>query len=263
VPDYRTALVTGASSGLGEAFARLLAAAGCDLILVARKADQLHDLAGQLAGQHGITVEILPADLTLPAQLHQAQERLADAGRPVDLLVNSAGTLGRIGRFADQPADAEIHKIDLNASAAVALTRAVLPGMLERGRGAIINVSSVMGFLPTPHAATYSATKAFLVSFSESLHGETRLRGVHVTALCPGSVRSKLHDADPDRPQARTAARFGVLDPEAVARAGLDAVAAGQPVVVPGRRWAAVARLSRLLPRALVRKAFYRLWGRR
>jgi uncharacterized protein len=263
VTSYRTALVTGASGGVGEAFARLLAAAGSDLILVARKADQLRDLAGQLGARHGVTVEILPADLTVPAQRSQAERRLDDPGRPVDLLVNTAGTLGRIGRFADQPADTEIHKIDLNASAAIALTRAVLPGMLERGRGAIINVSSVMGFLPTPHAATYSATKAFLVSFSESLHGETRHRGVHVTALCPGSVRSKLHDADPDRPKARTAARFGVLDPEVVARAGLDAVSAGQPVVVPGRRWAAVARLSRLLPRVLVRKAFYRLWGRR
>jgi hypothetical protein len=256
-------MVTGASSGVGEAFARQLAAAGSDLILVARKADQLRDLAAQLGARHGITVEILPADLTLSPQRSLAERRLDDPGQPVDLLVNSAGTLGRIGRFTDQPADAEIHKIDLNASAAVALTRAVLPGMLDRGRGAIINVSSVMAFVPTPHAATYSATKAFLVSFSESLHGETRHRGVHVTALCPGSVRSKLHDADLNRPKARTAAKFGVLEPEAVARAGLAAVAAGQPAVVPGRRWALIVRLSRLLPRALVRKAFYRLWGRR
>ena len=100
--NYRTALVTGASSGVGEAFARRLGAAGCDLVLVARKADQLNDLADTLCAKHGVTVEILPADLTRPDQVRQAEQRLADAGRPVDLLVNSAGTLGRIGRFAEQ-----------------------------------------------------------------------------------------------------------------------------------------------------------------
>jgi hypothetical protein len=261
VSSYNQALVTGASSGVGEAFAVLLAGSGCDLVLVARKADQLADLAGRLREKHGVTVEVLQADLTLADQLGAVEQRLADPDRPVDLLVNSAGVLGRIGRLADQPPDAEAHKIDLNAAAAVRLTRAVLPGMLKRGHGSVINVSSVMAFVPTPHAATYSATKAFLVSFSESLNGETRRRGVHVTALCPGSVRTGLHDADPGRPKARTAARFGVLDPETVAKAGLDAVNAGRPIVVPGRRWTIVVALSRLLPRALVRKAFYKLWG--
>lgn len=262
MPSYSQALVTGASSGVGEAFAALLAAGGCGLVLVARKTDQLTDLAEGLRTRHGVTVEVLQADLTLPDQLSAIEQRLADPARPIDLLVNSAGVLGRIGGLADQPVDAEVHKIDLNAAAAVRLTRAALPGMLERGHGSIINVSSVMAFVPTPHAATYSATKAFLASFSESLHGETRRRGVHVTALCPGSVRTGLHDADPGRPRARTAARFGVLDPETVARAGLDAAQAGRPIVVPGRRWAIVVGLSRLLPRALVRKAFYKLWGR-
>jgi short-subunit dehydrogenase len=262
MPSYNKALVTGASSGVGEAFAALLAAEGCDLVLVARKADQLADLAERLRDRHGVAVDVLQADLTLPDQIGAVEQRLAEEGRPIDLLVNSAGVLGRIGGLADQPVDAELHKIDLNATAAVRLTRAVLPGMLERGHGSIINVSSVMAFVPTPHAVTYSATKAFLVSFSESLHGETRRRGVNVTALCPGSVRTRLHDGDSGRPRARTAARFGVLEPETVARAGLDAARAGRPIVVPGRRWTIVVGLSRLLPRALVRKAFYKLWGR-
>lgn len=259
---YRTALVTGASSGLGSAIARQLSADGCALILVARKADQLRELASELRAAHGTVAEILQADLTVPAQSLQVERRLADGSRPVDLLVNCAGTLGQIGRFARSAADAEAYKIDLNAAAAVRLTRAVLPGMLERGGGGILNVSSVMAFLPTPHAATYSAAKSFIVSFSESLHGETRSGGVHVTALCPGSVRTGLHDGDPGRPTARTAARLGVADPAVVARAGIAAVAAGAPVCVPGRRWAAVAVLSRKLPRSVVRNLFYRLWGR-
>lgn len=260
--SYRTALVTGASSGLGSAIARQLSADGCAPILVARKAAQLRELADELRAAHGTETEILQADLTVPAESLQVEQRLADSSRPVDLLVNCAGALGTIGRFARSGADAEISKIDLNVSAAVRLTHAALPGMLERGSGGILNVSSIMAFLPTPHAATYSATKSFIVSFSESLHGEIARDGVHVTALCPGSVRTGLHDNDPGRPTARTAARLGVADPAVVARAGIDAVAAGRPVCVPGPRWAVIAVLSRKLPRSVVRHFFYQMWGR-
>lgn len=259
--NYRSALVTGASGGVGEAFARRLAADGCGLILVARRAKQLADLADQLSAAHGIEVEVLGADLTTPAELELVERRLADTARPVDLLVNNAGRFGSVGCLADQPADAEAGKIELNAVAMVRLARAALPGMLARRRGAIVNVSSVSAFVPTPRAATYSATKAFITSFSESLHGETREHGVTVTALCPGPMKTTIHDDDPNRPRERTPARLGVLEPAAVAEAGLQAVAAGRPVCVPGRRWAVIAAAARTLPRPLVRRAFYRLWG--
>lgn len=258
---YRAAVVTGASGGVGEAFARRLAADGCALVLVARRAKQLADLADQLRAAHGVDVEVLGADLTTPAELELVERRLADPGRPVDLLVNNAGAFGSIGALADQPADTEVRKIELNAVAMVRLARAALPGMLARRHGGIVNVSSVSAFVPTPRAATYSATKAFITSFSESLHGETRGQGVSVTALCPGPMRTTIHDDDPDRPRDRTPARLGVLEPSVVAAAGLAAVFAGRPVCVPGRRWAAIAAAARTLPRPLVRRAFYRLWG--
>jgi uncharacterized protein len=259
--EYRTALVTGASGGVGEAFARRLGADGCDLVLVARRSRQLDDLAGQLTAAHGVHVEVLGADLTVPDELARVEQRLADAGRPLDLLVNNAGAFGSVGLLADQTAEAETRKIELNAVAMVRLARAALPGMLRRGRGGIINVSSVSAFLPTPRAATYSATKAFITSFSESLHGETRERGVTVTALCAGPMKTTIHDDDPDRPTDRTPARLGVLDPADVVASGLAAVRAGRPVCVPGRRWAVLAGAARTLPRPLVRRAFYRLWG--
>jgi short-subunit dehydrogenase len=261
VQRYRAALVTGASSGVGTAFARRLAADGCSLVLVARRAKQLGDLADQIRAADGVQVEVLGADLTAPEELQRVEQRLADPDQPIDLLVNNAGVFGSIGYLADQAADAEAHKIELNTVAMVRLARAVLPGMLERRRGGIVNVSSVAAFVPTPRAATYSATKAFITSFSESLHGETRGRGVAVTALCPGPMQTTIHDADPGRPKARTPARLGTLDPAAVAAAGLEAIGAGRPVCVPGRRWAVIAAASRTLPRPVVRQAFYRLWG--
>ncbi len=259
--EYRSALVTGASAGVGEAFARQLAADGCDLVLVARRGKQLSDLADQLKAAHRVDIEVLGADLTTPAELELVERRLADLDRPVDLLVNNAGVFGSIGQLADQAVDAEAHKIELNAVAMVRLARAALPGMLARKRGGIINVSSVSAFIPTPRAATYSATKAFITSFSESLHGETKDQGVFVTALCAGPMKTEIHDDDPDRPRARTPARLGVLEPAAVAAAGVRAVAAGRPICVPGRRWTAISIAARTLPRPLVRRAFYRLWG--
>jgi uncharacterized protein len=261
VRRYRTALVTGASSGVGEAFARRLAADGCGLVLVARRAKQLADLADQLRAAHGAEVEVLGADLTVPEELCRVEQRLADPGRPVDLLVNNAGVFGRIGYLADQAVDSEAHKIELNAVAVVRLARAVLPGMLARRRGGIVNVSSIAAFVPTPRAATYGATKAFITSLSESLNGETWVRGITVTALCPGPMKTTIHDADPDRPTARTPARLGTLTPADVAAAGLAAVAAGRPLCVPGRRWRVIAAASRTLPRPVVRRVFYRMWG--
>lgn len=245
----RTALITGASSGIGEAFARELHTRGWRCVLVARRAAHLEQLAAMLAAGPG--AEVLSADLTDPVQLATVEDRLADGGLPVDLLVNNAAVNG-IGPLVDQDPAVEQHKIDLNVLAPVRLSRAALPGMLARGRGGIVNVASVSAFTPAPLGATYAASKAFLVSFSESLHAECRRHGVTVTALCPGFTAREEGTGAPSR-------RL-VLDRFDVARQGLDAVTAGRPLCVPGRSYRGVVALTRLLPRPLVRRAFERLW---
>ena len=194
---YRTALVTGASSGIGERLARLLAADGCDLIVVARRAGRLEELAAGLRAAHHVHVEVLAADLITPAGLLAAENRLSDASRPVELLVNNAG-FGLSGSFADVPADGAEAQIRLNVLALARLTHAVLPGMRKRGHGGILNVSSVAGVLISPGGAVYAATKAFVTSFSESLSAEVSGHGVHVTALCPGLTRTEFHDEGHD-----------------------------------------------------------------
>jgi short-subunit dehydrogenase len=249
---YRTALVTGASSGIGERLAGLLAADGCDLIVVARRAGRLEELAAGLRASHHVQVEVLAADLTDPAGLLAVEGRLASASSPVELLVNNAG-FGLSGPFADVPADGAEAQIRLNVLALVRLTHAVLPGMLQRGHGGVLNVSSVAGFLVSPGGATYGATKAFVTSFSESLHTEVSGRGIHVTALCPGLTRTEFHDEGHER--AGSAPAFAWLDAGRVARAGLDAVAAGRPVSVPGAQYKAIVPLARIVPRRVLRTA--------
>jgi uncharacterized protein len=249
---YRTALVTGASSGIGERLARLLAAGGSDLIVVARRAGRLADLAAELRTAHHVQVEVLAADLTRPAGLQAAEHRLADAGRPVELLVNNAG-FGLSGSFADLTADGAEAQIRLNVLALVRLTHAVLPGMLQRGHGGVLNVSSVAGVLISPGGATYAATKAFVTSFSESLCAEVAGRGVHVTALCPGLTRTEVRAEGHDG--TATAPAFAWLEAGRVAQAGLDAVAVGRPVSVPGAQYKAVVPLARAVPRRILRIA--------
>jgi short-subunit dehydrogenase len=255
VQAYRTALVTGASSGIGASCARLLAAEGTDLVMVARRAGRLQEIAGRLAGEHKIDVEVLAADLTKPDPLALVEARLADVTRPVELLVNNAG-FGVSGAFAEVPADSAEGQIRLNVLALMRLTHAVLPGMLARGHGGILNVSSMAGFVLSPGGATYAATKAFVTSFSESLQVEVRKRGVHVTALCPGFTRTEFHAANPA--DAADVPGFAWLESDDVARAGLAAVAAGRALSVPGAQYKAAAQLTRIAPRAVVRSVVER-----
>jgi short-subunit dehydrogenase len=253
----RTALVTGASSGLGRVFATELAARGYGLVLVARRAARLEELAAELRERHGTEVEVLPADLADAEQRATVEKRL-ESGEPVDLLVNNAGTLGGIGPFALASLEDENKKLALNVQAALGLTRAALPGMLRRRYGRVLNVSSMSSFLPAPGGATYAAAKAFMTSMSESLHGEVKWRGVNVTAVCPGFVRTELseHGKGPT-PLGR------VLTAEEVVRQSLAVVEAGRPVYVPGRSYKARVMFSRHAPRALVQRIFYRKWGRK
>lgn len=257
---YASALVTGASSGIGACFARLLAARGSDLVLVARRTDRLAALADSLSAEHGVRVEVLGADLLDPAALATVEDRLTRPDRPVHLLVNNAG-FGTSGRFAELPVQREDDEVRLNVLALVRLTRAALPGMVERRHGGILNVSSVAGFQPLPHSATYGATKAFVTSFTEALADELRGTGVHATALCPGFTRTEFHEANV-WPVDRVPGPMW-LSVEQVVAAGLAAVERGRPRSVPGAQYKALAAATRLAPRGLVRAVTTSLRGSR
>lgn len=259
-----TALITGASSGIGESLARQLAAHGADLILVARTEDRLHALAAELGARYRVQVHVLPADLNLPgtgAQLHAAVQA---RGLSVDILVNNAG-LGGYGEFSAQP-PAEIDRmIAVNIGALTGLTRAFLPDMLTRGRGRVLNVASTAAFQPGPLMAVYYATKAYVLSFSEAVAEEVAGSGVSVTALCPGPVQtgfqavSRLGESD----LLSGPARLAILSADEVARLGVRGMLVGQRVVVAGRLNRVQTLLPRLLPRAVVTRLIARVQGRR
>jgi short-subunit dehydrogenase len=188
---FKTALITGASAGLGAEYARQLAAAGTGLILVARRRDRLAELAQELRARHGVEVEVLPADLATGEGLTAVEKAIAT--RPsLDLLVNNAGFGGRTGFLGDETSE-HLRMVRVHVEAAVRLTRAALPGMIERGRGAVINLASTAAFSPFS-GAMYSGTKAFLVMFSENLQAELRSKGIVLQALCPGMTHTEFHE---------------------------------------------------------------------
>jgi len=244
------ALVTGASSGIGAAFARRLARDGRDLILVARSLDRLEELAKELRERHGHAVTVIAADLTQPSDLSKVEERVV-SDPALDLLVNNAG-FGTIGRFVTLDPDREEEEVRLNVIALQRLTRAALPGMVERKRGAIINVSSMAGLQPGPCNATYAATKAFVNSFTEALHEELRGTGVQVQALCPGFTRTEFQQRagvnTSDLPS------FAWMSAEAVVDASLSALGRGDVVLVPGFGNRVLATVAVNAPRPLVRR---------
>jgi short-subunit dehydrogenase len=242
----KTALVTGASSGIGETFAHVLAARGMNLLLVARSIDKLQALASELSKRHGVQVHAVPVDLSQPAAAATLRATTDRVGLDIDLLVNNAG-FGTYGAFETQSATREREEIDLNCGALVDLTHAYVPDMLRRGAGGVINVSSTAGFQPVPFMAVYGATKAFVLSFSEALAEEVRTRGVHVVALCPGPTETAFfHVAGNGArlPSRRTS--------EQVVATGLAALEAGRCVAIDGFGNALMAFSTRLVPRALV-----------
>lgn len=252
------ALVTGASAGLGEAFARRLAARGHDLVVVARRRGSLERLALELGQAYGTDTEVLVCDLEDPAGLAAVVARLRDGGE-VDTVVNNAG-YGTYGRFWELPPDGELGEVRLNVAAVVALSHAALARMVPRGAGRLLNVSSTAGFTPGPGSATYAATKAFVTSFTEALHAEVAGTGVHVTALCPGFTRTDF--------QARANVATGRLprfvwaEAGPVVDAGLEALAANRALCVPGWVNKVVAFAPRLSPRAAVRATARQVTGR-
>lgn len=236
-----TALITGASSGLGAEFARQLAARGADLVLVARDRAALEALAADLGRRHGVRAEVLAADLLDPDALSRVEERLAGG---VDVLVNNAG-FGLDLAFADNPVADEVRHLRLHVEAALRLTHAALGPMLERGRGRIVNVASVAGFVPR---GTYGAAKGWLISFSRWANVVYRPRGVTVTAVCPGFVHTNFHERLGLAPGQEGVAPHLWLDAETVVRQGLRASARGRAVSVPSWRYKVLVAGSRLLP---------------
>jgi short-subunit dehydrogenase len=244
------ALVTGASSGLGDGFARALAASGHDLILVARTGPALEKLAAELEQGHGAKSEVIVADLADAAQLASVAARITVA-TPVDTVINNAG-FGHYGSFHQLPLTGEIGQIEVNIVALVTLSHAALDVMVPRGSGKLLNVSSIGAFAPAPGGATYSATKAFVLSFTEALHDEVAKDGVHVTALCPGFTRTEFQERAGVKTTGLPAAAWS--DAAAVVRAGLSALDRNHAVCVPGAVNKFVAVSPRFGPRSLTRR---------
>lgn len=245
-----TALVTGASSGIGEALARGLAERGADLVLVARRADRLEALREDLVAAHPAQrVEVVTADLSAPGAVTSLLESVASLGVVVDVLVNDAG-VGLHGHVAEQDPEEAVAMVDLNVTSLVELTTRTLPAMVAARRGAVLNVASTAAFQPIPGMALYAATKALVLSYTEALSHELRGTGVVALALCPGATETEFFS--------RTGRKFltrGRQSPQQVAQAALEGLAAGRRTVVPGRVNALGALLAPLAPRALVMAA--------
>jgi len=249
-----TALITGASSGIGEALAGRFAGAGFNLVLVARSADKLRSLATTLARQHGIQAWAVAADLAQAGTAQQLADRMKRARRPIDLLVNCAGVLEH-GPFVDMPPQRHRELIALNVSALNDMLAVFVPPMVQRGHGRVLNVASIAAFQPVPMLATYAATKAFVLSLTESLAQELLGSGVTVTALCPGITATAMLDkAQRSGTGLGTLPAFVVGDVGNVADEGFDACMRGKVICVPGALNLAATLAARAAPRWLVRR---------
>ena len=254
------ALVTGASSGIGAAFARALAARGQDLVLVARGTAKLEALATEFTAQHGVKVDVIAADLSRTETVDAVVAELAAREITIGTLINNAG-FGTHGALAELDAAREHDEVLVNVYSLVALTRALLPAMIARRSGGIINVASTAAFQPVPYMATYGATKAFVLSFGQALAEEVREHGVHVVVLCPGQTETAFFDQIEESRvgRARTA--------DQVVATGLRALERGQTVVIDGFLNAALANSVRFGPRPLVARVAARMqrpsWLRR
>ncbi len=246
-----TALITGASSGIGEQFGYALAGRKYDLVLIARREDRLNAVAARARELGAGRVESVAIDLGQPGAHQRIHDRLAAAGMQVDYLVNNAG-FGTSGHFARLPLEREIAEIDLNVTALVALTRVFLPAMIERKRGTIINVASTAAFQSVPFMATYAATKAFVLSFTEGLAGELAGTGVKVLALCPGPVKTEFQGVAHN--EHGRVPSFVYIDAATVAAQGIAAADSGRHVYIGGVMNFVGAQATRFLPRAMIRR---------
>jgi short-subunit dehydrogenase len=243
-----TALITGASSGIGEEFAVQLAARGAGLVLVARRAGKLEQLrAALLERQPGLTIDVIAADLSVPGSAAEVARQVEAAGRRIDVLINNAGSAFH-GQFADQGPEGVASQIQLNAGSLAGLTACFLPPMLQAGHGLVINVASTAAFQPVPTMAVYAATKAFVLSFTEAVWQETRGSGVRVLALCPGATETGFFAAAAEEPFMTR----GRETPRQVVHTALTAVSKTSPTVVSGWMNRLTVIGPRFMPRRLV-----------
>jgi short-subunit dehydrogenase len=247
----KTALITGASSGIGAAIAIRLAAEGARLVLVARSEDKLQALASLIGERHGVRPTVITADLSRPDCATTLAGRVRAEGIEVDILINNAG-FGTHGAFEDLPAAGDQEQIAVNIAAVVALSHAFLPGMLARGHGAILNTASTAAFQPAPYMAVYGATKAFVLSFSEALWAEYRGRGIQVAALCPGAVDTGFIDKLGSATVRQTAVFARTLDVQVVAEHAVMALKSRSPTHIVGLKNWLMAQSVRFSPRSLV-----------
>jgi len=243
-----TALITGASGGLGEEFARLCAAQGMNLILVARSKDKLKTLADELKQEHGIRTYVIAADLSHPSGVDDVVQQTDATGLAVTLLINNAG-FGTYGLFVQGDTDDQTNMLMLNIVTLTHLTRAILPGMIQRQHGKILNIASTAAFQPGPLMNIYYATKAYVLNFSLALSNETTRNGVSVTCLCPGPTKTGFaQHANVVKTRLFT---LGVMDARTVALIGLNALQKGKPLVVAGIRNKIGVFMTRFIPRML------------
>ena len=248
-PEKGSTLITGASSGIGKELARVFAQKGHPLVLVARDEPRLDQLANELRTAYGVGVEVVPQDLSGEGAVRKVVNRLEQKSIVVDILVNNAG-FDVYGNFWETDLASELQMIRVNQVALTELCKYLLGGMRERGGGKILNVGSTGSFIPTPFNAVYSATKAYVLSFSESLAEELRGSGVTVTVLCPGATRTEFQQR-----AGITSARllkFGLMDAKSVAESGYRGVMKGKRIVVPGFFNKIQVFTTRLLPRSLM-----------
>jgi uncharacterized protein len=253
-----TALITGASSGIGLELARLFAADKSNLVLVARRADRLTALADELQRQYGISAQVLAKDLTQPQAPQEIFDELAQKNVVIDVVVNNAG-FGSLGSIAALDLKRQLEMIQVNITALVCLTRLFLPGMMERNRGGILNVGSTAGFQPGPYLTVYYASKAFVLHFTEGLAEELTGKNIHVSCLCPGPTTTEF--AAEAKMESAPLFRLGTMSAEAVARSGYRGFRKGKVVVIPGLKNKLGTFSVRLSPRFLVRKITKRLQG--
>ncbi len=254
--ERKTALVTGASAGLGLEYARLFAADGHDVVLVARRRDKLDELAAALAKDHGSKVTVIAADLQDAGTPARIFAEVKAAGIEIEFLVNNAG-FGSNGAFVELATDRELGMIDVNVRALVHLTRLFLPAMVERKRGRVLNIGSTAAFVAGPFMATYYASKAFVVSFTEALAHELKGTGVTATVSCPGATATEFAAvAGNDR---SSLFKGGVADSASVARHGYRAMHAGKVIAIPGAKNKLTVQSVRFSPRSLARSLAARL----
>jgi len=255
-----TALVTGASSGIGAAIAESLARRGHGLTLVARREDRLTELATELHQRHGVRAGVVACDLTDADDRARLEARVDELGLDVDILVNNAG-FGHAGDFADAERARQVEMVRVNCEAVIDLSGRYLPAMIGRGRGAMINIASTAAFQPMPKSATYAASKAFVLSFSEAVYQELKGSGVTVTAICPGPVRTEFVDAA-GLSNTESAPGFIWMSAEDLAEDAVQAADAGKRAVVPGRLNHAGSIIGRHTPRKLSLPFTSRIWRR-